>query len=224
LRPKYAALVQDRLYVVESNRPIIPDVALVETNYPTRAAAAVLELDEPIVFQLRGEEIRQPYIQIVEPAAGNRLITAIEVLSPDNKMGGDGRKNYLKKRKEYRAARANLVEIDLLRGGKPPYKLGAEDFARLPPWRYLTVVTRRPRIQEVYATPLEKRLPRVRIPLTRDDPDVGLDLQAVFTRCWQEGPYPELLQYEGPPLGTMTAEEIAWCDRCLRAIGFRAPQ
>lgn len=94
LRPKYAALVQDRFYVVESERPIYPDVALVESRSPYSgvSSAAVLELDEPVVFEMAEEEIRQPYITIVEPAAGNRLVTAIEVLSPDNKAPGSGRK------------------------------------------------------------------------------------------------------------------------------------
>lgn len=91
LRPKYAALVQDRLYVVESRRAIRPDVALVETPARQRSdasKAAVLELDEPVVYEFSPEEIREPYIQIFEPAAGNTLITAIGVLSPDNKMPG----------------------------------------------------------------------------------------------------------------------------------------
>jgi hypothetical protein len=43
----------------------------------------------------------------------------------------------------------------------------------------------------------------------------------VFTRCWEEGPYPELLLYEGPPTGPMTDEEVAWCENLLREAGFR---
>jgi hypothetical protein len=224
LRPKYAALVQDRLYLVESRRPIRPDVALVETKFPqtaTPSSTAVLELDKPIIFELDHEEIRQPYIQIIEPAAGNRLITAIEVLSPDNKLAGPGRKKYLKKRQELWESGANLVEIDLLRDGKPTLRVSAEALASLPPWRYLAAVTRWPNRQEVYAVPLEKRLPRLAVPLTLEDQDVPLDLEAVFTRCWEEGPYPELLRYDGPPPGTMTVEEIAWCETQLAQAGIR---
>ncbi len=226
LRPKYAALVQDRLYVVESGRPIRPDVALVETNYPqsgTSPGTGVLELDKPMVFELWQEEIRQPYIQIIEPAAGNRLITAIEVLSPDNKVPGPGRKKYLKKREELWAGGANLVEIDLLRDGKPTLRISDEGLASLPAWRYLAAVTRWPARQEVYAIPLENRLPRLAVPLTADDRDLPLDLQAVFTGCWEEGPYPELLRYDRPPPGSMNAEETAWCENQLRQAGFRPP-
>ena len=36
LRPRYVALVQDRLYVVQSRRPIRPDVAVVESGSVSR--------------------------------------------------------------------------------------------------------------------------------------------------------------------------------------------
>lgn len=55
LRPRYVALAQDRLFVVESDRPIRPDVAVVRTSLPkppAGAATAVLEVDAPAVFEL----------------------------------------------------------------------------------------------------------------------------------------------------------------------------
>jgi Protein of unknown function (DUF4058) len=218
LRPRCAALVQ-------SERPVRPDVRVVESSRRRRrpiSGVAVLAMDQPIVFELSDDEVRQPYIQIVEPAAGNRLITAIEVLSPDNKLSGPGRRQYLRKRRELWAGRANLVEIDLLRAGKPTFRMSADELARLPAWRYLATARRRsPRRQEVYPIALETRLPTIGIPLLREDPDVPLDLQASFTRCWQEGPYPELLRYDEPPPGTLTAEEIAWCEERLRQAGLR---
>jgi len=167
------------------------------------------------------EEIRQPLIKIVEPAAGNRLVTAIEVLSPDNKVAGAGRKKYLKKREEFWSGGANLVEIDLLRDGKPTLRISDEERSQLRPWRYLVAVTRWPDRLEVYPIPLESRLPYLAVPLSENDADVRLDLQVVFSRCWEEGPYPELLCYEGPPPGTMTAKETAWCDDQLGSAGFR---
>ena len=223
LRPKYAALVQDRLYVVESQRPIYPDVAVVESPLFQRSTggAAVIEIDEPVVIETTEEEIREPYIEIIEPAAGNRLVTAIEVLSPDNKIPGLGRRNYLRKRNELLKSRAKLVEIDLLRIGKPTLRTTKADLARLPRWRYLAIVKRRPKRHEVYAIALEKRLPKIAIPLAKGDPDIALDLQAAFARVWEEGPYPTLLNYDAPPPGEMSADEIAWCEERLRQAGFR---
>ncbi len=157
LRPRYVALSEDRLFVVESDRPIRPDVAVLRTssNRPSAGATAVLEADAPAVFELWREEIRQPLLRIIEPAAGNRVITAIEVLSPDNKAAGPGRVSYLQKREEYWAAGTNLVEIDLLRAGQPTARLSAVQIAALEPWSYLVAVTRRwPSRHEVYAVPL----------------------------------------------------------------------
>lgn len=178
-------------------------------------------MDEPVIIDLPLEDIRQPYLKIIEPAAGKRLITSIEVLSPDNKARGPGRRSYLKKRREVRRSRANLVEIDLLRDGNPPYPGDREDLAELEPWHYLIAVTRRPRQQEVYAIPLQKRLPRIRVPLTPKDDDVRLDLQAAFQRVWQGGPYPELLEYDGDPPGNMKQEDVEWCAKQLRKAGLR---
>lgn len=227
LQPRYVALTQDRLYVVESDRPIWPDVAVVRTSSPAppgTASTAVLEPDAPAVFELWREEIRQPLIQIIEPAAGNRIVTAIEVLSPDNKAAGPGRTSYYQKREEFWNNGTNLVEIDLLRQGEPTVRVAREKVEALRPWNYLVTVTRRfPSRQEIYVIPLQRRLPRIRIPLAHDDKDVTLDLQAVFTRCWDEGPYPELLRYEGPPPGKLAAEEVAWCEKLLRDSGFRPP-
>ena len=115
------------------------------------------------------------------------------------------------------------VEIDLLRQGEPTVRVPVRNLESLRPWHYLVAVTRRPSlVQEVYAFPLQRRLPRFGIPLAEGDPDVPLDLQAVFTRCWDEGPYPELLRYDGPPPGPMSPEEVTWCENLLRQSGMRA--
>ena len=50
---------------------------------------------------------------------GERVVTAIEVLSLSNKRPGDqGRDLYLQKQAEILASEVHLVEIDLLRGGE----------------------------------------------------------------------------------------------------------
>jgi hypothetical protein len=224
LRPRYIALTQDRVYVLEAERPIRPDVSVVRTSSRARqgAAAALLDTDAPAVFELWREEIREPLIHILEPAAGNRLVTAIEVLSPDNKKPGPGRASYLRKRDEFWEGGANLVEIDLLRAGEPTVRISAQQLDTLRPWRYLVAVTRRwPSRQEVYAVPLPHRLPRVAVPLAEDDQDAPLDLQAAFTRCWDEGPYPELLHYADPAPGELTEAERRWCDQMLTEAAMR---
>jgi hypothetical protein len=224
LRPRYVAISQERLYVVDSKRPIYPDVSVLQTS--TRpmhtTPSAVLELDAPVVFTLEREEVREPLLAIIEPTADKRIITAIEVLSPDNKTTGPGRVSYLKKRDEFWNSATNIVEIDLLRAGEPPVPPSAEQLPRLGSWHYLITVTRcLDSVAQVYPRTLKQRLPHFAVPLGAGDKDVPLDLQAVFTRCWDDGPYPELLLYDGPPPGQLTPEEISWCESVLRQHDFR---
>lgn len=219
IRPKYAALTQDRLYVVESQRPILPDVGIVRTRFTglTTAATSVLEPDPATVFEIVEEEVRQTYLEIIEPASRDRVVTAIEVLSPTNKTAGEGRDSYLRKRQEWWEARTNVVEIDLLRTGAATVRVSEARLRDLHPWHYVVAVTRRrPGLEEVYTVKLQDRLPRIGVPLLPRDNDAVVDLQAVFTRCWDEGAYPEILDYDLPPPGKLTNEEIAWCEKLAK--------
>jgi hypothetical protein len=218
LRPKYVALTQDRLYVVESDRPIRPDVSIVRTSVGEQSSVAVAEPDIATVFEVSREEIREPYIEIVEPAAGNRVVTAIEVVSPSNKHSPAGRNAYEVKREELIAGHASFVEIDLLHEGHAIVRVSPDKLATLGRYHYLVAVTRQiPSRQEVYAVSVERRLPRVAIPLDAGVADVTLDLQAAFTRCWNEGPYPELLRYDERVPGNWNEAEVAWLVGTLRS-------
>jgi len=223
LRPRYAALSQNRLYVVESARPILPDVSLVRSrSRAARAGGTAIKAkpDRAVVIEMFREEIRQPVLHIVEPAAGNRIVTAIEVLSPDNKVAGPGRKSYLKKGDELWQAGANLVEIDLLRRGLPTVRVPKQRLDALRPFAYLVAVSRWfPSQYEVYPMGLRDPLPKVAVPLSNGDPDVTLDLQTAFARCWESGAYPELLAYERVPVGLSKAD-AAWCRKQVREAGL----
>jgi hypothetical protein len=217
LRRRYAALSRERLYVIESDRPVYPDAGIVELPRPTssaRGGAAALVADAPAVFALPVEEVREPTIEIIEPAAGNRVVTAIEVLSPTNKAPGDGRESYLKKRAEYWAAEVNIVEIDLLRDGDATVWVSAPRLDSLRPWHYVVAVRRRHGLQQhVYARTVRQPLPKISVPLAQDDNDVTLDLQAAFARSWNEGAYPELLGNQQSLPGKMSAEDRTWCEK-----------
>jgi hypothetical protein len=210
LRPRYAALMKDRLYVVEADQARYPDVG----------ATAMLDVDTPTIFEIYREEIRQPFIEIVEPALGSRVVTAIEMLSPDNKNPGPGRTSYLAKRDQYEAAGASLVEIDLLRGGQPTVRLKQNELDSLEPWHYLVAVSRWPTLHEIYPIALQRRLPKIAIPLAYGDRDVPADLQAIFARCWEEAAYPDLLHYDQPLPTPLTDEELRWCREQLAKAGF----
>src|SRR5262249_45964747 len=64
------------------------------------------------------EHFRETFIEVYESDPEVSLVTCIEVLSPANKRSTEGRDLYLRKRNSLLLGSANLVEIDLLRGGK----------------------------------------------------------------------------------------------------------
>lgn len=59
----------------------------------------------------------QRHIEIIDPNSGNRVVTAIELLSPANKCTRADRRAYREKQREYIQGGVNLVEIDLIREG-----------------------------------------------------------------------------------------------------------
>jgi hypothetical protein len=216
--PKYAALTQDRLYVVEHDHVMRPDVSILQVGDDfsrggtAMATAETIAADEPQVMEVDRDEIREPYLLIVEPALGNRVVTAIEVLSPDNKRSGRGRDLYIRKREELWESGANCVEIDLLRDGQPTVRTAepAPEGATPP---YAVVVSRYdPPRYERYAFTVRDRLPRIALPLGYGDDDILLDLPTVYARCYESGPYSVLLDRTQPVPGVMGEPERSWCE------------
>ena len=70
----------------------------------------------------------------------------------------------------------------------------------------------------VYPIRLEDRLPTIDIPLLPGDPSVTLDLQAVFDRCYDAGPYAREIRYaEDAVIPPLRPEQAAWAERILLA-------
>ena len=67
---------------------------------------------EPILVPITLEPRTQRSLQVIDTRSGNRLVTALEFLSPTNKSDAAGRTAYEQKQHELRAAAVNLVEID----------------------------------------------------------------------------------------------------------------
>ncbi len=64
------------------------------------------------------ETVKQGYLEVKKVGTGE-VIAVIEVLSPINKLAGKGREQYEDKRLKIFGSLTNLVEIDLLRQGRP---------------------------------------------------------------------------------------------------------
>jgi hypothetical protein len=214
--------------VVESlfDRPrgIHPDIRVIEhgglADLPLTPSAEAVAVAEPLVFEVESEPIRQPFIDIIETGSG-KLITAIEFLSPTNKVPGEGRRQYLKKQQEMYNAAVNLVEVDLVRTGEhvllarqddvPPGAMATYNVCAFRGWRWGKV--------EWYSMPLRQRLPAIRIPLRRSDPDVVLDIQALVDQAYRNGRYNRTLDYSRPPAPPLAEEDAAWAREIISRRG-----
>lgn len=239
LRPRYHARMGERVYVLNPLQAIVPDVSLLSQRGPDPGRARVrepgvryavppretcapaqAEMDEPVRFMVLRVEQREPCVEIVH--GDGEVVTVIEVLSPANKTSSEGHQQYRRKQEQILNSPVHLVEIDLLAAGLATVAIPAEDLLELPPHRYTVTVRRGPELAfEVYPVPLARRLPRVRIPLRAPDPDVRLDLQAVFDRAYDNGGYADLVDYSAPPPVDLSAEEAAWLADLLREKGLR---
>jgi hypothetical protein len=160
-----------------------------------------------------GTERQEEYLAIRE-RADDRLVTLVDVVSPANKMTEVGRRAYLDKRQEGKAAAANLVEIDLVLQGRPTLEYSRDG---LPDWDYAVTVTRarQPERYEIYTATLQKRLPRFRLPLASDDRDTILDLHTAFTRCYDQGNFASKIDYSGEPSVQLTEDDRRWLNEFL---------
>jgi hypothetical protein len=162
-------------------------------------------------------EVMLRHVEIVESRA--HVITAIELLWPTNKEKVECRANWKRKRLDYLRGGINVVEIDLLRGGA--WVLPDRSLLKpCPPGRifHYASVTRPPRISriEFYVLPLRQRLPAIRVPLRRTDPDAALDLQVLIDQCYERGRYSEVIDYKTPTDPPLPEEEAAWAAEILR--------
>jgi Protein of unknown function (DUF4058) len=223
LRPRYLVLPAERFVtetpesVAISTADIYPDVSVAKTRaiagtaQGTAIAPAPLELATIIPTPI-------PHVTIeIRDTANRQLVTAIEVLSPTNKRG-DGRQEYLAKRRRILLSTAHLLEIDLLRQGQrvPMQK----PLPSAPYFIFLSRAEKRP-LTEIWPISLKEPLPVVPIPLLPDDADVALDMQQVFTTTYDLLGYDLALDYTQPPEIPLPKAEVAWAETLMHTAGLR---
>lgn len=208
--PRYYVGLERRAYLVSPDDIVLvgrPDIALIPTGsfQPRRvlplADVAVLEVDVPMT-----DEIGENFLEIHEVKTGE-LITIIELLSPANKLMGQGRKEYEEKRAHIFRTRTNLVEIDLLRAGEPMPVIGKPVHSD-----YRVLVSRgsqRPRAR-LYAFNLRQPIPVFHIPLLPGDTEPEIDLGQVLHALYQRARFDLRLDYTVPPVPPLSEEDAQW--------------
>lgn len=212
LDPRYVVRVERRVYVehgLESDEQVRwADVSVLwaagDAPLPAVQAGASATLLAPVECTLPIPQERRETYLVIREVKSMEVVTIIETLSPSNKRASsDGRQQYLDKREEILQSRTNLVELDLLRGGKRLPVIG------MPPGDYYAIVSRghrRPRA-DVFAWTLRQALPTIPIPLKKDEPEVPLDLQAAFTTVYDRARYQLSLNYAAALAAPLTEAE-----------------
>lgn len=220
----FLAGVEERCYVLETERHIRPDVAVIRPRLSPAppggiAVREAVTADPPHVLRLEGETVRESFIEIIAVNAPGRVVAVIEILSPANKTIDSGREAYQRKQRDVLASETHLLEIDLLRAGMhtvavPDWAVHAEHGA----WNYLICLHRAKRGAEYEYWPLtlRDRLPRVGVPLTGDAPEVIVDLQTVFANACDFGLLSARVDYEDAPEPPLSSEDAAWADARIR--------
>jgi hypothetical protein len=225
----YYASTQERVWI-DTSRWIEPDVKVsrVKKKKPehSTAGASVATLAKPVIVTIPQDERTEPYLDIYKKDGDKRrLVCSIEILSLTNKTPGErGQKLYRRKQRAILRRKVHLMEIDLLRAGQhtTAVALGwakeeAGDFD------YHVCCRRFNRFEEfeVYPILLPERLPTIAVPLMPADGDIEVDLQAIFQKAYEAGPFQRAIDYRTdkvePPL---TAEQEEWMRRMLSAAGI----
>ncbi|SIO38828.1 Protein of unknown function [Singulisphaera sp. GP187] len=234
--PYYARLeMRPELGIVEEGKVthrIVPDITVVRHPLPRPAQGAMAVADRPrreisssLDITVHLDRIRHHFIEIRDSLQGHKLITLIEILSPTNKRPGPDRDAYRRKQREVLDSDANLIEIDLLRSGDrvlPDLNLAALLDEVDPAPDYVVLVNRAWRRAErvgyeVFPCSLREWLPCIPVPLKQEELEVPLDLQYVFNRAYEGGPYRRgAVDYTRPPSPPLSETDATWAELLLR--------
>jgi hypothetical protein len=235
LPTRYRATMQERVVIADLDQPLTgtryPDVAVVDWPEAagTQGGGVATEVhSERLLIRapellMYDEPLRQYFIEITDSKFGEDVVTAIEVLSPENKRVGDGMSQFRRKQEEYRRAKVNRVEIDLLRGGRRLFEFPESILGPQRRKPYYVTVHRGEKTgeAELYAVDLRDTLPVIKVPLRPGEPDVGLALQPLIKRVYRNGRFP--IDYGtacDPPL---EKDEEAWARQIIAERTVKPP-
>ena len=225
IRPKYRVAIEKRIYQVNEDSALvvgIPDVSVKQqSSYPQVEAVTNVAVAPPVTQPMRvtlpmPEQISQRYLEVREMSS-DRLITAMEILSPVNKRTGEGRDSYLQKRQRILGSLTHFIEIDLLRGWQAMPLIGNSIHSV-----YRILVSRssdRPEA-DLYPLQLPERLPCFALPLQPEDREPIIDLQAILNDVYDRGGYDYIIDYTQELVPPLSEQDRLWVKELLQSQGI----
>jgi len=206
LQPKYRAAVDVRVYIDDSFVGL-PDATVYRQpmNAKSGSSAVAISVKPERVTLPTACEVKERYLEIREIAT-KRVVTAIELLSPANKRGGEGRKKYLEKRQTVLNSSTHFVEIDLLRKGEPMPMTGGQraDYQIL-----VSRANERPSAER-YSFNLREQIPQFLVPLLAGDVDPVVDLNRLLELVCQRTAIDSAIDYSTQPQPPLSKEDFDW--------------
>jgi len=220
LRPKYQVAIAQRTYVSllgTSNLAGEPDVLVVgipgkrPNGVNTPRTRSVAEAPATYVVELpMPEEITERWLEVRDVVTGD-AITVIEILSPSNKL--EDRQRYEKKRRKILGSMTHLIEIDLLRIGKPMTMHG-----EIPASHYRILVSRSEQgpQAEVLLFTVRTPIPAVLVPLQPGDNEPSLPLNQILHSLYEQAGYDLFINYSEAPIPPFEGEDAQWVSNIAR--------
>ena len=223
ISPKYIAALMPRVayeevIIGQTPSAIKPDVAIFKSGERSLKEGGAAIAPAPIIGQITQEEPVKLFTVEIREVATDRLVTAIEILSPVNKRKGhEAYHNYQRKRRDLMRSDVHLLEIDLLRQGERFPLLSP-----LPDEPYFIFLHRGGNQVEIWPLSLDKAIPVVPVPLLPPDPDVPLDLGQAIRQIYDRAYYNLRIDYkQPPPPPDLPADVGQWLADHLQTAGLR---
>jgi hypothetical protein len=214
IAPKYLARLNRRAYLLDADdlESIgLPDVALVSRKRmrsPVESPPVLVPAGGPTMLEVElpfQGEVSENYLEI--RTARGHLVTTIEVLSPVNKLHSKGRVEYESKRNQIIGSMTNLIEIDLLRDGRPLPVIGPKAKGD-----YRILVSRgfhRPTAQ-LFVFGVRDAIPSFLVPLGLEDEEPSIDLNRILHRLYDVARYDLEIDYSAPAAPPLSVDDAEW--------------
>ena len=191
-----------------------------QPNLPTALRARIVE--RVLSVECGDGPTAARWLNVIDIADRDRVITAIEVLCPWNKEPGWLNKDYRQKLNDFVRGSVSIVEIDLLRTSREYLVLTEEDLQPKDRSPYVVCVHRAwvDNHWQVYPVRLQQPIPPVSIPLRQTDKEVVLELQPLIERVYIGSGHDDI-DYNISLSTPLSRADEAWADALLRQAARR---
>jgi hypothetical protein len=220
IAPRYRVAIEQRIYQSFDDPQSLVGIADVGIKPDVWQADRIPEVFGSVSTLIKPErvqipvpwEVKERYLEVREVAT-KELITVIEILSPANKRSGEGRSLYVAKRTKILSPLTHLIELDLLRSGKPMAMTGAGES------HYRILVSRagdRPHA-DLFRFDLQQAIPDFPVPLRPESTEAIVDLQSVLNEVYQRARFDLSIDYSEDPLPKLSENDLRWMREFISA-------